>query len=77
MLFTSTFRCVLHMHGLTAPRTPLLRSADAKQLRLPLLSRKADGGSSAAPVWAAFDGPSTSGDGAAPAPDYLSDIGDG
>jgi hypothetical protein len=53
-----------------------MRRADAVRLQLPLLDRKADTSSQATAAWAAFDGPSCSGDGAAHAPDYLSDIDD-
>lgn len=55
----------------------MMRRADAVRLQLPLLDCKAGGSSQAAAVWAAFDGPSCSGDGAAQTPDYLSDIDDG
>ena len=53
-----------------------MRRAAAVRLQLPLFDRKADTSSQATPVWAAFDGPSCSGDCAAHAPDYLSDIDD-
>ena len=41
------------------------------RLQLPVLGRKAGSSSQATAVWAAFDGPSCSGDGAAQAPDYI------